>query len=656
MKKSLLAILALVAVLSLSCKKDNPKKTTPAPEVIEVADLQVSVGKARGTVEIPVQANYDFEVVVADNAQDWLFYDRTKAAAKPVLKESTVVLNYLANPLAKQRSGMVTIKGTEQTVSVEIVQAAGDAEISYEGAAIRVNPRGSDIVVPVQSNDDVNVAPSVSWITSTGAVEDGFGLKIAVNDSGELREGSVVFSCASDASKSVTVVVTQKAANTDPAAISILAVGNSFSVDAMENLYPVLSRLGYNKIRLGNLYIGGCSLETHAENLSGGETPRDAYTYYYTEDGTWTTTEKFVADTALVEDNWDFITIQQVSGLSGVPASYDPYLENVVKAVRSYCEFTPLVWHMTWAYQGNSTHADFAKYGKVQIDMYNAIVNAVKTKIVENPEFEKVIPSGTAIQNLRTSLMGDNLTRDGYHLSNNIGRLAASLTWAEAITGKSIDTLTYVPAGFRWEAEYLPAIKEAVNNAVAKPFEVTEAVAGAPSKLLVPNTELRAVATNAGYNLDNYFELPLNVIHNAYYNSGTNSTLIAGFTGKTGDNNLDVFAATNIFAREWLPVGSLIVVKDGYQIRPEGWETLDAKSSTRPGVITDPVTVVSGTVVAGYNFRAFNLNKLTSDGKNATLDAEGMKELDSCLSVFVPKTAFNFGGLEDYGNGEWKWN
>ena len=189
---------------------------------------------------------------------------------------------------------------------------------------------------------------------------------------------------------------------------------------------------------------------------------------------------------------------------------------------------------MTWAYEGDSTHEDFARYGGVQLDMYAAIVNALRAKVAVSEEIEGVIPSGTAIQNLRTSFMGDNLTRDGYHLSNNIGRLTASLTWAKAITGKDIDTLTYVPAGFRWEEEYLPAIKEAVNNAVAKPVAITAAVEGAPSTLLVPNEDLRAVATAAEYNLDDYVELPLNVIHNAYYNSGSNSTIIAGFTGKTG--------------------------------------------------------------------------------------------------------------------------
>ena len=37
---------------------------------------------------------------------------------------------------------------------------------------------------------------------------------------------------------------------------------------------------------------------------------------------------------------------------------------------------TKLVWHMTWAYQGNSGHQDFPKYDRNQMTMYNAIVNS----------------------------------------------------------------------------------------------------------------------------------------------------------------------------------------------------------------------------------------------------------------------------------------
>ena len=49
--------------------------------------------------------------------------------------------------------------------------------------------------------------------------------------------------------------------------VKILAIGNSFSDDAMEHLAVILKGAGVENISLGNLYIGGCSLETHYNNI-----------------------------------------------------------------------------------------------------------------------------------------------------------------------------------------------------------------------------------------------------------------------------------------------------------------------------------------------------------------------------------------------------
>ena len=49
--------------------------------------------------------------------------------------------------------------------------------------------------------------------------------------------------------------------------IKLLAIGNSFSVDALQYFYQIASSLGVNDITIGNLYIGSCSLETHLNNI-----------------------------------------------------------------------------------------------------------------------------------------------------------------------------------------------------------------------------------------------------------------------------------------------------------------------------------------------------------------------------------------------------
>lgn len=128
--------------------------------------------------------------------------------------------------------------------------------------------------------------------------------------------------------------------------IRILAIGNSFSVDAMQYLYGILEDIGYEEITLGNLYIGGCTLETHSKNFTNNSA---SYTYYTNTTGSWNEVSSYKPHDALKSEEWDLITMQQGSPVSGVPSSYDPYLATLVASVRTYCADAELAWHMTRA-------------------------------------------------------------------------------------------------------------------------------------------------------------------------------------------------------------------------------------------------------------------------------------------------------------------
>ena len=66
--------------------------------------------------------------------------------------------------------------------------------------------------------------------------------------------------------------------------MNVLAIGNSFSVDGMEHLAIILKDAGYDDIILGNLYIGGCSLDTHWNNIQGNS---GKYTFYLNDGDGW---------------------------------------------------------------------------------------------------------------------------------------------------------------------------------------------------------------------------------------------------------------------------------------------------------------------------------------------------------------------------------
>ena len=179
--------------------------------------------------------------------------------------------------------------------------------------------------------------------------------------------------------------------------IKILAVGNSFSVDAMEHLALILKGEGYESIVLGNLYIGGCSLDTHAANILTGEA---AYDFYTNTGVSWSSAKRSIADGIAYAD-WDIITLQQVSGSSGVPSSYTK-LQGIIDYVKTSATnpAVKIYWHMTWAYQNGSSHSSFKNYGNDQATMYKAIVSTVTSNIFTNADISGIIPSGTAIQNL----------------------------------------------------------------------------------------------------------------------------------------------------------------------------------------------------------------------------------------------------------------
>ena len=49
--------------------------------------------------------------------------------------------------------------------------------------------------------------------------------------------------------------------------IKVLAIGNSFSEDAVEQYLYELAAAQGDSLIIGNAYIGGCSLEMHLDNL-----------------------------------------------------------------------------------------------------------------------------------------------------------------------------------------------------------------------------------------------------------------------------------------------------------------------------------------------------------------------------------------------------
>ena len=392
--------------------------------------------------------------------------------------------------------------------------------------------------------------------------------------------------------------------------LEILAIGNSFSVDALEYAYQIAQNLGIEEIAIGNLYIGGCTLETHAKNAAGD---LGKYTYYYNDNGTWTSTGSYKISTALESRSWDYVSMQQGSPVSGVESSYNQDLTNLIAYVKERSD-AKLVWHMTWAYQQNSTHSAFPTYGKNQMTMYNAIVSAVQNKIVPNESFDLIVPNGTAVQNSRTSLLGDTTTRDGYHMSYDYGRYLTGLLFVKTLTGLDISNIIFAPSGVSTEEKQIAI--ESVNNAYKAPFAVTESDYQKEEPVIPKD----------------YVQQKLGLTPLGYWNS----------SDKTGLHNQVITAASNAkqyyctvqFTKEHLPVGSVILLEDGWQYRPEGWIT-DAAHSTRPDTTTEAYIVITEQWWGDYTLRAFNISKVGLPSLSGLTEAD----VSEAFQIYVPASA-----------------
>ena len=218
--------------------------------------------------------------------------------------------------------------------------------------------------------------------------------------------------------------------------MKILSIGNSFSEDAQRWLHS-LAKLHGIDIQCANLYIGGCSLETHWKNEKENNP-----LYDYQPNGN-DAKEKISINDALLREKWDIVTLQQVSDLSGIVESYEPYISELYEKVKAALPDAEIRLHRTWAYEIDTQHPGFENYNKNQNEMHLKIQAA--TKEIADKLNMKIIPTGDIIQHLRENFAefdyangGISLCRDGYHLTYDIGRFAAAAVWFVSLTGQKI--------------------------------------------------------------------------------------------------------------------------------------------------------------------------------------------------------------------------
>jgi len=252
--------------------------------------------------------------------------------------------------------------------------------------------------------------------------------------------------------------------------VRVLAIGNSFSQDAVEQYLWELANEAGVKMIIGNAYRGGQGFHSHWIDVTEAN---NTFEYRKVVNGRRSNTPRSSLESIITDEPWNFITFQQVSQESGLRTTFEPDLTNLIQYTQGLQTNPNAVfgYHQTWAYSHDSTHGGFANYGNRQEVMYDSICQAVMYAFLQHPELKFVVPSGTAIQNARTTYLGDNMNRDGYHLDLKMGRYTAACTWFETITGISPVGFSYHPDGIDYLTAH--ACQVAAHEAVSRPYGVT---------------------------------------------------------------------------------------------------------------------------------------------------------------------------------------
>jgi hypothetical protein len=251
--------------------------------------------------------------------------------------------------------------------------------------------------------------------------------------------------------------------------MKILFIGNSFAEDTAEHAASVALSMKLSNIKIGVLYVGGCSIEMHYDHIV-----RDAATYIYhlNEGDGGSSTPDFRISDALASDEWDWIVIQHGTREASRYTSLECYecLGPLIAEVKRAQPRAKISFNLTWMGEPDYNHHEIVSYGGNVKLMREKLIEVTKAVLSANPEIDLLIPTGTAVENARTSKSG-LWTRDGYHLSLDRGRYVAALTLICALAGTDPEESSWQPDGVD-EYSKLVAI-EAVRAALSSPFEIT---------------------------------------------------------------------------------------------------------------------------------------------------------------------------------------
>ena len=284
--------------------------------------------------------------------------------------------------------------------------------------------------------------------------------------------------------------------------IKILAISHSFGIDAREFITMAYDQIGDKPLMFASTYYGNCSEKQYIDFIQNNKDSaeldvRYSANYPESEKLSYSTGDGMARDTMQnylqATDDWDIIVVNTTAaGMAADASTLKTYHDLIESNLAENSAKHIYAWYMTWSYATDCTYpSDLIRYDNDNVKMYNAIVGSVNYSVLGSGLFDLIIPTGTAIQNFRTTNVKNrtndeytgvnkDLCRDGFHLEFSAARWAASLSWLAAL-GFDVSNAKFDEANARKigdteikvnEAQNYCAI-ESVKNAIASPKTIT---------------------------------------------------------------------------------------------------------------------------------------------------------------------------------------
>lgn len=241
--------------------------------------------------------------------------------------------------------------------------------------------------------------------------------------------------------------------------MQILSLGNSFAQDAQRYLHWIAEADGV-KLDTFNLYIGACPLSRHYRNMLS---ERPDYTL---EMNGKSTGFKVSLKEALLNRNWDVVTLQQVSHESTDYENYQPYLDQLAAYIRRCVPKAKIAIQQTWTYEKGSRNLQEKMGYQEPEEMFRDLEMAYK-KAAEDIRADIVIPSGEVFLAMQAAGI-EKLHRDTLHASLGLGRYALGLIWYAVLTGRDVQANGFTSFDEEISPEQIRIAKNCVEQVYKK--------------------------------------------------------------------------------------------------------------------------------------------------------------------------------------------